>query len=90
MKVRVSEYELEPSRQKVKSLSGSFCGDTLMKNSLVARVRGLLVSDSEGSALVEMALLLPMMMLLITGTPYRSLVGRGLKNAVITVERKTP
>jgi hypothetical protein len=38
-----------------------------MKNSLVARVRRLFVSDSEGGALVEMAVTLPLIMLIMTG-----------------------
>lgn len=38
-----------------------------MKKSMISRMRHLLNSDSEGGALVEMALILPMMMLLITG-----------------------
>jgi Flp pilus assembly protein TadG len=39
-----------------------------MKHFLLSRLRCFLVADSDGSALVEMAVILPMMMLLITGT----------------------
>lgn len=38
-----------------------------MKNSLVSRVRAFLASDSEGNALVEMAVTLPLIMLIMTG-----------------------
>jgi Flp pilus assembly protein TadG len=38
-----------------------------MKHSLVSRVRGLLVSDSEGGAIVEIAVTLPLVMLIMTG-----------------------
>jgi Flp pilus assembly protein TadG len=44
-----------------------FCGGFEMKTSLVSRVRSFLVSDSEGSALVEMAVTLPLMLLAMTG-----------------------
>ena|SRR5579863_6809917 len=45
-----------------------------MMKSVISRVRRFLHSDSEGSALVEMALVLPVMMLLITGTCSLGLV----------------
>ncbi len=38
-----------------------------MKNSLVARVRRFIHADSEGNALVEMAVTLPLIMLIMTG-----------------------
>jgi Flp pilus assembly protein TadG len=38
-----------------------------MKNSLVARVRRFINADSEGNALVEMAVTLPLIMLIMTG-----------------------
>lgn len=38
-----------------------------MKHSLVSRVRELLVSDSEGGAIVEIAVTLPLVMLVMTG-----------------------
>jgi Flp pilus assembly protein TadG len=38
-----------------------------MKNSLVARVRRFVVSDSEGGALVEMAVTVPLVFLIMTG-----------------------
>jgi Flp pilus assembly protein TadG len=38
-----------------------------MKHSLVSRVRRLIVADSEGNALVEMAVTLPLVMLVMTG-----------------------
>jgi Flp pilus assembly protein TadG len=43
------------------------CGGSPMKNSLVSRVRAFFKSDSEGSALVEMAVTLPLIMLVMTG-----------------------
>lgn len=44
-----------------------------MKHSLVSRVRRFSVSDSEGGALVEMAVTLPLMMFLITGLCFMGL-----------------
>jgi Flp pilus assembly protein TadG len=38
-----------------------------MKHSLVSRVRGFLISDSEGGAIVEIAVTLPLVMLIMTG-----------------------
>jgi Flp pilus assembly protein TadG len=38
-----------------------------MKNSLVSRVRAFFKADSEGSALVEMAVTVPLVMLIMTG-----------------------
>jgi Flp pilus assembly protein TadG len=42
-------------------------GGSPVKTSLVSRVRGLLSSDSEGGAIVEMAVTLPLVMLILTG-----------------------
>ena len=44
-----------------------------MKHSLVSRVRRLILANSEGNALVEMAVTLPLMMFLVTGLCFMGL-----------------
>lgn len=51
-----------------------------MRHSLVSRVRRFLVADSEGGALIEMAVALPLMIFLITGLCF---LGLAVDNYII-------
>jgi Flp pilus assembly protein TadG len=67
MKVGLSERESAPTEEGAEFRASKFIGDPQMKHSLVSRVRSLLLSDSEGGAIIEIAVTLPLVMLIMTG-----------------------